>query len=122
MTDHGIPALLVQSELKLMDPAVRADAAVVDALLDPDFVEIGQSGRLWSRSEMLDALGEQEVSSALNAPDLTEVRVGALAPDLYLLTYLLKAGPVWSRRSSIWRINDGPPRMVFHQGTRALDL
>ena len=40
MTDHGIPALLGQSELKLMDPAVRADAAVVDALLPPSAAQL----------------------------------------------------------------------------------
>ena len=37
----------IEAELRLLDPAVRASPSLVLQLLDPDFTEIGASGRRW---------------------------------------------------------------------------
>ncbi|MDF2444191.1 MAG: hypothetical protein JWR01_2394 [Subtercola sp.] len=109
---------VIACERRLLDPAVRLDPEAVEALLDPEFREIGQSGRLWSRPEMVAALATLDMSSTLDAHEFSDPRVEALAPELYLLTYLLRSGSGLTRRSSIWRETEAGLRCVFHQGTR----
>lgn len=101
------------AEERLLVPAVRGDAARLHGLLAEEFVEIGQSGRRWTRDEITAALvsgpggGDVEIS---------EREARQLAPGLVLLTYLLRFDGRNSRRTSIWRC-DPEPRCVFHQGT-----
>ncbi|RFA23606.1 DUF4440 domain-containing protein [Subtercola boreus] len=124
MDDRGqldAAAAVVAAELRLLDPEVRQDAAAVDGLLDPAFREIGQSGRLWSRQDMVEALADAAMSDTLGAPVVSQATVEQLAPGTYLLTYLLASGSGLTRRSSIWRATAGGWRCVFHQGTRAED-
>lgn len=102
-------------EERLLDPAVRADADRLEQLLADDFTEIGQSGRHWTRSDMITALTAEPAPS--RPPVIEERRSRTLGPDTVLLTYVLRSGDGVSRRSSVWRC-DPLPRCVFHQGTR----
>lgn len=100
-----------------MDKAIfEAIIAAERSLLDPDFTEIGQSGRLWTRDEILAALPTADQSD-FAAAELTERQVRELAPDCYLLTYAVRIGDRRSLRSSIWRNRDGQLRLIFNQGT-----
>lgn len=88
------------------------------AVLAPDFVEHGQSGRRWTRDETLAVLAREPRT---DAPAIEAFEVVTLAPDVRLLTYVLvvdAGGHVRrSRRSSTW-IRDGSRwRLRFHQGT-----
>lgn len=129
-------------EERLLDPAVRADRAAVAALLDPEFTEIGQSGRLWDRASTLDALAAESGSGpgirAGSGPGnargngegsgeplrVSGFALRALAPGVVLATYTLEATN--TRRSSIWRRGEGEAggeagwHLVFHQGTRVV--
>jgi hypothetical protein len=49
-------AVFIERELALLTPDVRGSADQLEELLDPDFGEIGRSGRLWTRGEMITAL------------------------------------------------------------------
>jgi len=116
MDDATIEAVIA-AERTLLDPAIRTDRAALEHWLDPEFTEIGQSGRLWTRAEILDdllATGQ----SAFETAELTEPQVRQLAPDCYLLTYVVHIGGRRSRRSSIWRFRAGQWRLIFNQGTR----
>lgn len=107
---------IVAAERALLDPAVRADPEALDRWLDDDFTEIGQSGRFWTREEIFaDLLATDQ--SAYDTAELSEPLVRELAPDCYLLTYVVQVGARRSRRSSIWRWRDGQWRMSFNQGT-----
>lgn len=104
---------IVALEQRLLDPRTRADRAALEALLDPDFAEIGQSGRLWDRADVLSVLpdtpgfdGPRTVSDAA----LLEVGSGVA-----LLTYRITE--TGTRRSSLWRRGETGWRLVFHQGT-----
>jgi hypothetical protein len=83
-----------------------------------DFLEIGASGRRWTRDEVLEALHEEPPNDlvAIESFDCAE-----LAPDVLLATFdMVAAGPdgvTRSRRSSTWVRHDGDWRMRFHQGT-----
>ena len=114
--DPAIVERIVQAELALLDPAVRSDPAELEARLDPDFTEIGQSGTFWNRDAVLADLTSSDQSRYVTA-QLSAPRVLELSDGCYLLTYVVQVDDRHSRRSSIWRLRDGRLRMVFNQGT-----
>ena len=113
------PAIDVQSawaaEQLLLSDDVRHDAEALTRLLALDFHEIGQSGKHWTRAETIDALVAAPTSDSSFTID--ERRVNRLGDGTVLLTYRLNIGGQRSRRSSVWRLTDTGPELVFHQGT-----
>jgi ribonuclease HI len=107
---------IVAAERALLDPAIRTNRAALERWLDPEFTEIGQSGIFWTREAVLADLTSTDQSSYETA-ELSETRVQELGDGIYLLTYVVEIGKRRSRRSSIYRMRDGEPRMVFNQGT-----
>ncbi|MGV7167045.1 nuclear transport factor 2 family protein [Xanthomonas citri] len=114
-------ALLVQLrtlELRLLDPQQRADVQVLDALLDPAFVEFGTSGRRYTRSEVIAALRAPGVAAEYCAEDFECAR---LAPDLAQVRYRSvdrrQGVELQALRSSLWRRNAAGWQLLFHQGT-----
>ena len=55
MVDDEV-AVVIGREFVLLTPEVRGSPHQLGELLDPDFEEIGKSGRLWKRAEMISAL------------------------------------------------------------------
>jgi hypothetical protein len=110
-------------EERLLASEVRASPAVLDALLDEEFLEIGASGRTFDKRATIALLAaEAPVARTLRS---FEARV--LAPGVVLVTYRVTRHanpphadpPFESLRSSVWRERDGDWRLVFHQGTPA---
>jgi len=105
-------------ELALLSPQTRRCADQVDDLLDPDFREIGASGRLWTRAEMLELLAEESPDIDGEVPIGTaEMEGSVLGPGLILLTYVSNARGRRARRSSLWRLSGSSWRLLHHQGT-----
>lgn len=103
--------------MALLSFDVRRSAADVEDLLDPEFREIGASGRLWTRAEMVAALAA-EPPDEVGSVEATEMQSAPLSPDLVLLTYVSTRRGRRARRSSIWRRSaDGIWRLLHHQGT-----
>ena len=104
-------------ELALLDPRVRRAPDVVEALLDPDFVEVGASGRRFDASATTAALAvEEPPEQPLRAQSLEAAWVG---DGVVLVTYAVLGGGRTSLRSSIWRLRRGEWRLRYHQGTPA---
>jgi len=109
-------AAVRDAETALLDADVRRDPARVDGVLHPAFVEIGRSGTLWTRKQIIAALAEESAGSrATPEPDQWEFR--QQSPDLVLVTYRLTTPSRVSRHSSLWDIAGDTPRLRFHQGT-----
>ena len=108
--------LVVEHELALLDPAVRASAERMDAFLHPEFFEFGASGNRWSRETIIELLtGESDgPPEPITATELTATR---LADDLIQVTYLTETGGRRARRSSLWRRAGDRWLIYFHQGT-----
>jgi len=102
------------AEKTLLHPAVRSNPRELNRLLDPAFIEVGQSGRRWTRDEIVAALREEPGTD--RSPRIEERENRLVGPDTVLLTYLLRFEDRVSRRSSLWRC-DPTPRCLFHQGT-----
>jgi len=93
----------------------RAD---FEAMTDPDFWEVGASGRRYSRELVLDELERRRASGVEDGPWQTEgFACRELAPDLYLLTYTLTQGQRVTRRATLWRRAAEGWKIVYHQGT-----
>ena len=111
--------LVRQLEERLMQPEVRRSAQDVAELLADEFIEFGSSGRAFNKQEILEYL-KHEASAERSIVDL---RATLLAPGVILATYRgikldtkgLQATS--SLRSSVWKLQDGQWKMVFHQGT-----
>ncbi|MEU6364833.1 DUF4440 domain-containing protein [Streptomyces sp. NPDC046931] len=110
----------IACELQLMDPQVRASRERAGQLLDPEFVEVGGSGRRWTYESMLATLADHEGSST-DAPryEPSDISGVLLAPGLVHLTFEAILGDRRTRHSSIWRKADGKAgwRMYYHQAT-----
>jgi ribonuclease HI len=108
---------VVELELRLLDPAVRADPAEVERLLHPEFREIGASGRMWDRDSMVAALAEEPGTGAT----ASEVEARMVAHEVVLVTYVSESAAGRSLRSSLWVRGEDGWRVLFHQGTRCLN-
>ena len=116
--DADAPTLLAL-ELAL---ARRDEAAIpggYEAVLAPDFLEIGSSGRLWTRAEILEALHAEPPNPSIS---IEAFEIADLGPDLILASYdtlgITSDGEARrGRRSSIWVRQDDHWQLRFHQGT-----
>ena len=93
----------------------RFDTRFMDAVLAPNFSEVGRSARIYTREETLQ-LELAEIDIQLPLVDFTAV---AICEDVALVRYT--ALPARSergatQRTSVW-INDGSWKLRFHQAT-----
>jgi ribonuclease HI len=104
----------VAAELCLLDPVVRRDPVAVASLLDEAFVEVGRSGRVLSRSDVLALLAAETRPST---PTLLEGPAAEpLAPGIALVRYRAHTSAGVSRHISLWLAKQGAWRCRFHQG------
>jgi hypothetical protein len=115
VVEHEVSAV-IERELALLTPEVRGSAHRLEELLDPDFAEIGKSGRLWMRGEMIAALvaDTDPEEHSINFSDMSGRTVG---PGFVLLTYVTQVEGRRARRSSLWRQSVKGWRVLHHQGT-----
>ena len=114
----ALTATLRQLEESILDPAVRADPARLRALLTPEFMEFGASGRVLDRDGIVAVLAAERPLAARQARGF---KVRLIAPGAALTTWRVQRDDgVETLRSSVWQQQaDGRWLMVFHQGTLA---
>jgi ribonuclease HI len=114
MTDDA--AVVVELELSLLRHDVRTDRARLEALLHPDFVEVGSSGRHWARAELLEAMIAEPDDGE---PEVRDIAARAIDRDTVLVTFTTVRDGRSSHRSSLWVRRDGRWSVLHHQGTPA---
>lgn len=96
---------------------IRDDPSALGALLTEGLVEVGSSGRIWTRREILERL-PNEAPFEFELLDFATERLGE---SVILATYscvLMRDGNAnHTRRSSVWVFAQDRWRMHFHQGT-----
>jgi hypothetical protein len=114
-------AHLQACEEAMLDPAVRWDRGLVEALLAEDFLEFGSSGRVRTRERILDLLAAEEYER----PAMEDFECAQVADGVALVTYRTvrtdsgTGEKAETLRSSLWTNASGVWRVRFHQGTRA---
>lgn len=111
----GAVETVVGLERTLLREEVRRDPAALGALLHPDWREIGTSGRLWSRAEVLAG------PPSLGETSLEVVEARQVTADVVLLVWRARSARGVRLRSSLWIQEDGAWRQLFAQGTQAAD-
>lgn len=106
------------AEEALLTSATRHDAARLTELLHPDFVEVGRSGRLWNREDIIAALLDE---TDRPTPHTDEWEVHQVAADVILATFRVVGRQRESRHASVWVLHEGRPRLRYHQGTFIAD-
>jgi hypothetical protein len=109
-------AVVIERELALLTTEVRGSADQLEELLDPDFAEIGKSGRLSTRAEMIAAL-VADTDPDKHAVDFSDMSGRTVGPGFVLLTYVTQVEGRRARRSSLWRRSMNGWRVLHHQGT-----
>jgi hypothetical protein len=116
--------LLRGLEGELHQLETRRDPGRLGALLHPDFVEFGRSGRKYTRADVLHEFADVSTFPRIVGSDYT---LRLVAPDIGLLTYVSAhsdMGGGLSRptlRSSLWVHGVAGWQMIFHQGTPVSD-
>lgn len=108
---------LIEREPIFHRPELGTTRADFDAMMEPDFYEVGASGRRYRRDYVLDIL---EARHSRPHDDIFETRdfhCRKASPNDYLLTYTLVQGARVSRRSTLWRQHGEDWKIVYHQGT-----
>ena len=119
-TDH-LPSnddldVVQDCERALLTGAVRGDRMSAGLLIHEDFREVGASGRIWEREQIL-TLMEEEAAEGPFRVDATDMAAIGLAPDVVLVTYETRSDAGHVRRSSVWLRERGRWQLRHHQGT-----
>ena len=111
-------------EEQLLSPEGRASSRLIGDLLAEDFQEIGSSGDVFGKREVLEGLAEESGGGHVYERHASDWSVRVLSADVALVTYrvtrkdLTEDSAAASLRSSVWVLRGGRWQMVFHQGTR----
>lgn len=122
----------VRDELVALEPLFHhpevtgREPADLEALAAPDFWEVGASGAVYSREQVMHIVGERYTDDGGQdgqTMPVDDVRCRLLGPSTYLLTYRLRQGNRVTRRATIWERADSLLgwRVVYHQGTVVSD-
>lgn len=119
--DDALCAHLQQLEVALHHPGLPGDAARLEALLHPDFHEVGRSGRPYDRATVVRYLSQVVAPPGVHSSDF---RLERLAPDLALLSYRSAqqaegSAVLHTLRMSLWQRGQDAWQLRYHQGTPA---
>jgi hypothetical protein len=114
--------IIFEREKKLMMPEYFNAFEEIRDLLDDEFVEVGQSGKIYNKVEVLEILNNRSNTKYI----ISDIKFSVLSGNLVLLNYKAYkyrdtiAVNTPSVRSSIWQKTNGCWRLRFHQGTAIL--
>ncbi|MGJ0491024.1 DUF4440 domain-containing protein [Methylobacter sp.] len=97
-------------------PELGTSRADFEAMVAPEFWEIGASGTRYSKAFVLHTLENRHSKPVTESYVVTDFACQELSPNLYLATYQLDQAGRLSQRSTIWRYSSGVWQIVFHQG------
>jgi hypothetical protein len=115
---------LRELEERLLRPETRRDAEALSKLLADDFREVGASGRIYDKAEILQTLPDEAPAESYVISDFIASEL-----DIYvaMVSYRLETrhagdeAPRRTIRTSLWRLAEGGWQMFFHQGTLAAE-
>ena len=120
LEDKHLSTELQRLECELHTLKNRRDKVFLEAILHPEFVEFGRSGRVYSRQEIIDEFQSVRELSQINTSNFSIQKLGQ---DVFLLTYLSShSGDNGQQcrhtlRTSVWQVSASGPQLRFHQGT-----
>lgn len=115
---ENVLAELAEREPIFHRPEFGVSRRDFENMTDPEFREVGASGRHYSREYVIDTLVARHSAPHDDVWETSGFHCVALAPDIYLLTYtLMQDRTRMTRRATIWRKSPDGWKIVYHQGT-----
>ena len=116
MKTAELQAQLYDLEEQLLHPDRREDRSTLFPLLAEDFKEFCSSGRIFNRSQTIEAMQ----NSSPRAATISHFNITPLAEGVILATYHATTLTSISHRSSLWVLREKRWQLLFHQGTVAI--
>lgn len=112
-----------QLEEELMLRVTRKDAERLSELLADEFIEIGKSGEIYTKQDLINTLSNEEFTKSEISDYKITFITDAIALLIYTANHYSKAKNKVRRtiRSSIWESFNGKWKIIFHQGTPIMD-
>jgi hypothetical protein len=89
----------------------------LEGMTDEAFWEVGASGRVYDRQYVISSLLERYKDPEPHDWLCADFSIHELAPNLFLLHYMLEEPDRMTRRTTIWKYTANGWKIVFHQGT-----
>ncbi|MDF2999924.1 MAG: hypothetical protein K0Q48_43 [Bacillota bacterium] len=110
--------LLLGKEQDLLSHELCRERSKLERLLSDDFLEYGTSGTVYSKRDTIDALCAMKKRDI----EIHEFEVDSLGPYAAVAHYTAfekkeKERACCTLRTSIWRLEEGEWKLLFHQGT-----
>jgi hypothetical protein len=120
MQDDPLLHTLRSLEMEMHQPRVRSDRARMEQLLHPEFIEIGRSGKIYTRADVLNEFAGQPPAYSVWSQDFAVTRMAPqLAMLLYRSAHIVDAERLdrHTIRASLWQSTERGWQVRFHQGT-----
>lgn len=119
LAEHLQPILKELQVLEDLFHAACKDAtpAQFEALVAPDFWEVGATGRLYSRAFALAVLTQRPSTPTDAAWQTSDFHLIELGEHNFLLTYTLQQPNRITRRVTAWQRKGSHWQAIYHQGT-----
>lgn len=108
---------LIKREPIFHRPEFGTSRSDFENMTEPEFWEVGASGRRFSRDYVLDILEKRMATPHDDVWEADDFHCLEIAPDNFLLTYTLRQEDRVTRRCTIWRRRADGWGIVYHQGT-----
>lgn len=102
-------------EISLLDPQVRKNIKELDRLIANNFYEIGASGKVYDKNNVLARLPLEQNDEILG--EVIDFEIDNITEYLIRANYILEEKTRRTRRTSIWQRQNDNYQMIFHQGT-----
>ena len=108
-------------EIELHQFETRTDKSRIEALIHRDFLEIGYSGKTYSKSDIINSLLAETPSkySVWSQDFITKMLTEDLVQLVYKEAQMNEHGQLsrFALRTSIWQRAQGAWQVIFHQAT-----
>ncbi len=108
---------LKELEETLFRNEIRKSPAELTKLLSDDFLEIGSSGDVYNKKQIIEEL---QIENNIKI-SLTNFEARKLSDNIIMVNYksekIENGNKYFAMRTSIWKLNENEWQMIFHQGT-----
>lgn len=105
---------LLDAERSLFMHSITCDRSRLEAILHERFHEMGKSGILFDRTQVIESLHQLKQDRLITIYNFSWEEI---TPDVYLIHYITKeTNPQTIYRTSVW-INEQGLRLYFHQAS-----
>ena len=108
--------LLLKHEKELFSATFCNSREHLERILSKDFFEYGKSGKIYDRESTISALMSMTKDKNI---EISQFEITELHDDVIIVHYISSHRDDNSQalRTSIWRLEDGDWKLLFHQGT-----